>query len=388
MFTRAAVLHSPRKLEIETFELERSGIDDGILRVEATGVCGTDIASYNGTFNEYEVPRVLGHEVIGTVEELGKEAAARWGVDVGDRIAVEEYLPCGTCPACLDGAYTTCGSAKYGSRGVASIPSVWGSFSDFMYLSPRSIIHCVPDGVSPVLGQLYIPIANGLHWIQNVARFRAGGTAVVLGPGAHGLACVVAAKETGAENVVLVGLRKDRHRLEVGRRLGATHLVIVDDGTDAAAQIGEITGGRMADAVINLAPAADALALAISVARERATVVHAAIGGTSMNTSIPADRILRKTLTVTGVRGRPAPASSAALNLISSKRYPLDLVTTHAFTLDDTDRALNASAADHSVVRAVVACDDAASEFNRARRHQGESNGTLDDLAQATTATK
>src|SRR5690625_1158921 len=105
MLTKSAVLYGPGKVVVEQFDLTRHSPSDGILRVEATGVCGTDIAAYQGTFNEYVVPRVLGHEVIGTIHELGDEASAKWEVQPGDRVAIEEYLPCGTCPACLSGAY-------------------------------------------------------------------------------------------------------------------------------------------------------------------------------------------------------------------------------------------------------------------------------------------
>src|SRR5699024_6947767 len=87
LITRAAVLNGPEDVSIEEFELNCQGDDDGIMRVEATGVCGTDIAAYKGEFNEYVVPRVLGHEMIGVVEKIGVEASARWGVKEGDRIA-------------------------------------------------------------------------------------------------------------------------------------------------------------------------------------------------------------------------------------------------------------------------------------------------------------
>lgn len=353
LLTKAAVLYGPGKLRVEEFELGNPSSDEGILRVEATGVCGTDIASYHGEFNEYALPRVLGHEVVGTIEEIGADAANRWGAKRGDRVAVEEYLPCGTCRACLSGAYTICHSPKYGSRSTTSEPSVWGAYSDYMYLDRQSIVHHIPEHVSPVTAQLYIPIANGLHWVQEVAKFRAGGTIVVLGPGAHGLACVIAAKETGAENIVLVGLETDSYRLEVGRKLGATHLISIDD-VDVVGYINELTNGRMADAVVNLAPSPAALALAISVAGEQGKIVHGAIGGTSDNTSIPADRILRKTLTITGVRGRPTWAAAAALKLIASERYPLDLLNTHTYSVLQTEEALESASNEDNVVRAVV----------------------------------
>lgn len=358
MITRAAVLHGRQNVSIETFELSRRGDDDGLLRVEATGVCGTDIAAYNGEFNEYAVPRVLGHEMIGTVHEIGPDASARWGVEPGDRIAVEEYLPCGTCRSCLAGAYTICKVPKYGSRRTAETPAVWGSFADFMYLSPQSIVHKVPENVSPIVGQLYIPIANGLNWVQDVAQLRAGGTIVILGPGAHGLGSVIAAKETGADRIILVGLESDAYRLAIGKALGATDIVPLVQDEEVVEYVRTATNGLMADAVINLAPAPTALGLSIAVAGERGRIVHGAIGGQSPSQEIPADQILRKTLTVTGVRGRPSSASRAALKVMASERYPLELLNTHAYPLERVVDALEAPRRERDVVRAVVKSDE------------------------------
>lgn len=328
------------------------GPDEGLLAVEATGVCGTDIVAYQGEFDAYEIPRALGHEVIGRIAEIGPLAAERWGVQVGDRVALEEYLPCGTCRACLAGEYTTCGSPKYGSRGLGTGTGLWGGYGDYLHLHPQSILHRVPDSVSPLLAQFFIPLANGLDWVQEVGRLRAGGTLVVIAPGAHGLGCVIAGRETGAGLIVLIGLRRDEQRLEVGRRLGAD-VTLRADADDLVGAVTELTAGRMADTVVNLAPAASGLATALSLAGERATVVHAAVSGGPVH-EVPANQIVRKTLRVVGVRGRQASASEGALRLIASERYPIELACTHAFPIEETERALLAVREDASVVRAIV----------------------------------
>src|SRR4051794_21634529 len=96
----AAVLTKPRSIEMREFRVPRARADDAVLAVEATGICGSDWAPYAGTL-PFPIPSiVLGHEVVGRITDIGPVAAARWQVDVGDRVVVEECIPCGFCNLC------------------------------------------------------------------------------------------------------------------------------------------------------------------------------------------------------------------------------------------------------------------------------------------------
>lgn len=335
---RAAVLVAPRRVEIQSFPLPDIGDDDGLLRVEATGVCGTDWAAYNGTVRPEQIPYVLGHEVVGRIEAIGPAASERWGVGVGDRVVVEEYLPCGTCAHCLAGEYPMCTAGRIGGTSIHRAPSLWGGFSERMYLSPRALVHRVDGDADPELLQLFIPIANGIYWVDEVGGLRVGDTVVVVGPGPHGLGAVVGAREGGAGTVIVVGLSSDRYRLETARLLGADHVVCADDG-DVAAQVAQLTESRMADVVINAAGAPGTFPLALEVAGSRATVVQAGIVGRPID-HVPVDMIFQKKLTIKGVRGRPSRVVPCALALIASGRYPLERLCTHRFPLAETERAL------------------------------------------------
>lgn len=335
---RAAVLVEPGRVEIQRFPMPTIGEDDALLRVEATGVCGTDWAAYTGTVRPEQIPYVLGHEVVGRIEAIGPVAAKRWGVAVGDQVVVEEYLPCGVCPDCLVGEYAMCTVGRIGGTSIRRTPSLWGGFSEFMYLSPQALVHQVEAEMAPELLQLFIPIANGIYWVDEVAGTRVGDTVVVLGPGPHGLGAVIGAREAGAGKVIVVGRSTDEYRLETALALGADD-VLDADRVDVTARLADMTGCKMADVVINAAGAPATFSLALEVAGSRATVVQAGIVGQRID-DIPVDMIFQKKLTIKGVRGRPTRVVPHALALIASGRYPLEKMCTHRFGLDDTQKAL------------------------------------------------
>ncbi|HUV10146.1 MAG TPA: alcohol dehydrogenase catalytic domain-containing protein, partial [Acidimicrobiia bacterium] len=96
---RALVLEAPRTMAMRSFPVPEIGDDDGLLRIEACGLCGTDHEQYTGELFP-GFPFVPGHETVGVIEAVGPAAAARWGVRAGDRVAVEVFLSCRKCDPC------------------------------------------------------------------------------------------------------------------------------------------------------------------------------------------------------------------------------------------------------------------------------------------------
>jgi threonine dehydrogenase-like Zn-dependent dehydrogenase len=343
---KAAVLVSPGRIEIEEFLLPSCGDDDGVLRVEATGVCGSDVAVYRGEFSEdlFPLPLVLGHEIVGRIERIGPRAAERWGVREGDRIVVEEHLPCGRCDLCRDGRHKLCIKRRYGSVSTRTAPALWGGYAEAVYLHPDSVVYPVANSLAAELAPLFIPISNGLDWVERVGGLRVGGTVVIEGPGAHGLGCVVGARECGAGTIILTGLARDRARLELGKTLGATH-VIEADREDVRERVREITNDRLADLVIDVTPgAAEPLEIAVDVAGIGGTILVAGYKHGKPIAGFRSDPLFFKELTVKGVWGRSSAAVPPALRLIESGRYPLELLCTHSFPVEGTADALETAA--------------------------------------------
>lgn len=342
MAIKAAVAVAPGLTELREFAEPELAGDGGLLRIEAAGVCGSDVTAYR-TIAE---PKILGHENVGRIERIGPQARARWGVDAGDRVVMEEYLPCGHCEWCRSEDFRLCdatdkwmGGIRYGTTGVAVAPSLWGGFSEYQYLHPNSVLHRVPDDVPAELAALAIPLSNGFEWVLRAGGLVYGNTIVVQGPGQQGLACVIAAKVAGAAHIIITGLANDARRLEVARALGADAIVLAGaDGVEE--RVRELTGGRMADLAVEASSGGpETIVQALRLLRKRGTLVLAA----EKHRPIPdflADPIMSRVLRIQGVRGHSYGSVERALALIASRRLPLELMCTDRFGLDGVDGAI------------------------------------------------
>jgi threonine dehydrogenase-like Zn-dependent dehydrogenase len=197
----AAVLIGPEQFELREFELPELGDDDALLKVEACGICGSDI---EGAQRLPGGPKILGHENVGVVARIGRAAAARWRLAVGDRVALEEYLPCGACKWCRSDDFRFCdqtdrgGSLRYGTTPVSVSPSLWGGYSQYLYVHPHAVIHRMPSHIPAPHAAMFLPLSNGIEWTYEYGEVRMGDAVLIQGPGQQGLACAFAAKKAGA----------------------------------------------------------------------------------------------------------------------------------------------------------------------------------------------
>ena len=350
---RAAVAVAVGRTEIQDIAVPPTDASSGTLRVAITGVCGSDWGYYQN-LPRSRGPLILGHETVGHVETLGALAAQRWGVKEGDLVALEEYLPCGHCEYCRSGDFRLCnatdwrlGGLRYGATALGVAPGLWGGYAQVQHLHANTVFHRVPPGVQPRHAALALPLSNGIEWAYLQGGAGPGQTVVIQGPGQQGLACAVAAREAGAECVIITGLSNetDRRRLALARELGAHHTIDIEQD-DLLETVAEITGGRMADLVIDCASGGTgSVTSAMQLARKKGTVI---LGGQKRR-PIPefdSDRIIANFLTVTGMRGHSYASVELALQLIAGNRHNVTAMSTHTFSLDETDLALRSLVGD------------------------------------------
>ncbi len=344
---KAAVATAPGVTQIQDLPLPAPDPAAGLLKVACTGVCGSDWGYYQnlpGTRG----PLILGHETVGHVEAIGALAARQWKVREGDLVALEEYLPCGHCDDCRSGEFRLCaatdwrlGGLRYGATALSLAPGLWGGYAEFQHLHLNTVFHRVPAGVAPRHAALALPLSNGIEWTYLQGGAGPGQTVLIQGPGQQGLACVVAAREAGAGCIILTGMDTptDARRMALGRRLGAHHTINIGQD-DLLETVADITGGHMADLVIDCASGGPASVVsAIELARRRGRVI---LGGQKRQ-KVPAfdsDRIIANFLTVKGMRGHSYAAVELALQLIAANRHQVTEMSTYALGLQDTDLAL------------------------------------------------
>ncbi len=341
---RAAVQVGPGKIELREFPRPRIGADEGLLRVEANGICGSDVETYRGHLGGPRPAFIPGHEPLGIIDDIGERAAERWGVEPGDRVALEVIVPCRNCQDCLTGRYQFCRNRKYGHgvTGIDTEPALWGGLAEYMYLSPASVLHKVSKDLPAELAAMYNALGAGVRWACHLGGVQLGDTVLVLGAGQRGIAAVVAARAAGAGTIIITGLAADAHKLAVAREFGADHTVVVDGDAadDIVERVREITAGRMADLALELTPlAAEPVSHALLAVRPGGTVVLAGLKG-QREIPVRTDLIINRALTIRGAFGVDARAMADAIALIESRRFPLEKMHTHTFGLADAALAI------------------------------------------------
>jgi threonine dehydrogenase-like Zn-dependent dehydrogenase len=344
----AAVKVGPSTTELQELDLPPIPDDAALMKVEVAGVCGTDVTQYRLPLRNG--PLVMGHENVGYLARVGKTFAAYKGFNEGDLVFLEHYLPCGHCEWDHIGEYRHCDATewfydpkaiRYGYTSMAIAPGLWGGFSHYLYLPLNAVLHKVPRGLTPEEAGVATPMSNGIQWALIDGGIGYGSTVLIQGPGQQGLCCLMAAKQAGADRVIVTGLSGDARRLEVATTFGAD--AVIDVQTEGAlAKILEVTGGRGVDVVIDCTVGAGTapLLLGIEALKRRAGTMVVQGEGNQEFPSFPIGRLTRKGITLKSARGHSYRAVELALHQLASHRFPLELMMTHTFGLAQVDYAI------------------------------------------------
>lgn len=349
----ALVLTAPRRFERRTVELPELGPDDGLLRVEACGLCGTDHEQYTGDL-AHRHSIVPGHEVVGVVEATGDEAADRWGVRAGDRVAVEVFQSCRDCEACRAGLYRRCErngmATMVGFTDADTGPGLGGGYATHLYLGPDSMLLPVPERLDAVTATMFNPLGAGIRWGVELPETGPGDVVAILGPGVRGLCAAAAAKEAGAGFIMMTGLGpRDAERLAAAAEFGVDLAVDVSQ-TDPNRALRDAIGAK-ADVVVDVtAKAPSAFGQAVALARPGGTIVLAGVRGSTETPGLDPDHIVYKELRILGALGVDVTAYRKALDLLVSGRYPFADLPRQIAGFDDLEPLIRTMAGESDAI--------------------------------------
>lgn len=309
---KAAVFYGPDDLRVG--EVPQPAITDTelLVKVAACAVCGSDVRTFRHGARNISKPVILGHEVSGTVAEVG---AGLSGFRVGQRVAVAPAIPCGECRYCRRGAETMC-------ERLRSIGYEFdGGLAEFMAVPSSAVragcVNSVPDNVSFDEAAIAEPLACAIN-AQELVGVGDGDTVVVLGAGPVGCLHAGLARVRGAAKIVLVDIRPERLRLAA-----AFDADVLIDGSreDVRARVLEETGGEGASVVIVAAPSHRAQEQAVTLAARRGRInFFSGLPKTDPIMSLDANIVHYRELSIVGSYGSRPAHNRMALELVAAGR--------------------------------------------------------------------
>jgi len=324
---RAVVLTAPRQLHLTERPIPAPGEGEVLVRVQAVGVCGSDVHYYrDGRIGNRVVtgPLVLGHEFAGEVAVAGPGVK---GWKVGTRVAVDPTMPCGECHFCRQGLIHVCPAVSF-----CGTPPTDGGYQEFFVTRPANL-HRLPPGLSTAEGAMVEPLAVAVHAV-NLARLEPGETVAVLGAGSIGLTVLQVARDRGARVVLVTEPLPARRAL--AKKLGAEQVLDPRETEPLAATL-DLTQGLGPDVVFECAGTLETPQQAIDMCRPRGRLLWVGIPpGDTITLSIHEAR--RKELTLVMAR-RFLATYPQAIDLAADHRADLACLITHRFGLAETEAA-------------------------------------------------
>lgn len=361
----AATLVKPGQYEIKEYPLPEPAAGCVVVKVELSGICGTDKHTFQGYTTQYggrqlEFPIIQGHENVGTVAAIGGNGSYSdfEGIPLrlGDRVVVGANVCCGKCYYCRhDFPYYCCENmTDYGNNlSAKDPPHLFGGWSQYMYIVPGSFLVKVPDELPSEIAVLteIFAVSVGLDRAKQMSAFpnesfRFDDTVVVLGVGPLGMCFLMKARMLGAGTIIAIDLSD--YRLNFAKRLGADQVMNVGKHSrpERLQIVKDLTNGRGADMVIECAGVPQAVPEALEMLRIGGLLVEAGnfsdLGEVSFS---PHRHLCAKNARILGVGGEEPAAYGPSMRQMARymKKYPLQELVTHRFGLRDVEAAMQKS---------------------------------------------
>lgn len=321
---RAAVYYSNGDIRLERRPRPQIGDGEILMRIEASGVCGSDIMEW---YRLPKAPLVLGHEVAGVVEEVG---AGVERFSVGDRIVATHHVPCNTCRYCRTDRHSCCGT-------LHSTSFEPGGFCELVRLPAINVergTFVLPGSVSFEEGTFVEPLACVVR-AQRMARVGPGDSVAVLGSGISGILHIQYAKAERTGRILATDVSD--YRLEAARRFGADEVVRAD-AADLVERVRAANNGRLAERVIICTGARSAMEQAFEIVDDGGSVLFFATLPPGEEFALRINDLWKRGVTIVNSYAGPPNDMRTASGLIASRRVDVASMVTHRLGLAETGR--------------------------------------------------
>jgi len=313
-------------LSIAEMPVPAVGAEEVLVRVEACGICGSDVHGYDGSSGRRIPPIVMGHEAAGTVAAVG---AAVHGYAVGQRVTFDSTVYCGACEFCARGQINLCDNRQVIGVSCGDYRR-HGAFAEYVVV-PERILYPLPESISFPEAAMLEAVSVGLHGVA-VSEPKGGETALVIGAGMIGLLTMQAARAAGCARVMIADV--DETRLELARQVGGDEILHAS-GAELVAEVLRRTGGKGVDLAYEAVGRNETVAAAIDATRKGGTVTL--IGNIAPEVTLPLQKVVTRQIRLQG-----SCASSGeypqAMELIAQGKMQVGPLITAVATLEEGPR--------------------------------------------------
>ncbi len=319
---RVAMYYNNRDVRVEEIPVPQIGDGELLVKVMASGICGSDVMEW---YRIKKAPLVLGHEITGIVQDVGKGVK---DYKIGDRVFVSHHVPCNTCHYCLNGHHTACETLHKTNYDP-------GGFSEYIRVPKINVergVYLLPDEISFEDGTFYEPLACVVRG-QRLARLKPGQSVLIIGSGIAGLLYIKLARAVGAGRIIATDINE--YRLNKARQYGADAVINAKDNIkESLLQFNE---DRLAELVIVCTSALSGITEALRCVDRGGTILFFAVPEPEVMVPIPLNEFWRNEITLMTSYGASPLDIETTIRLMRSGRISVNEMITHRLSLNKVE---------------------------------------------------
>jgi len=337
---RVGMYYNNSRVEVEELPVPEIGKRDILVKVMASGICGSDVLEW---YRIKKAPLVLGHELAGEIVEVGQDITK---FKKGDRVFTTHHVPCDECHFCLRGHQTACEVFHTNNNFNP------GGFSEYLRVSGKSIdtgTLVLPDEMSYEEGSFIEPLGTVVRGLRAI-NLNPGDTLLILGCGIAGLLMLKLARALGAGRIIATDISS--YRLEAAKKFGAEKTLMADE--DIPGSIKMINNGRLADKVIVCAGALSAARQALSTVERGGCILFFAVPNPGEMVDIDFNPFWRNDISLKTCYGAAPIDNVQAMELIRAGNINVRELITHRFSLKDIAKAFRSAAEGNDCLKVII----------------------------------